>query len=90
MLADQPIDYVGLGCTHYPFLLPQLQKITHGRYHFIDVGIPVAQRVKHLVNSLVDPAPPKHHFLTTASPQKIQKALKLLLNIDTKVVKVNL
>lgn len=45
MLANQ-VDQIVLGCTHYPFLLPQMQEIVGEKAHFINPAIAVARHTK--------------------------------------------
>lgn len=44
-LLDQGADVIVLGCTHYPFLLPVMQKIAGPEVEFIDPAPAVAKRV---------------------------------------------
>ncbi|NJL11908.1 MAG: glutamate racemase [Microscillaceae bacterium] len=68
MLAA-PIDQLVLGCTHYPFLAPLLEKITEGRVHLINPAIAVARQVRRLLVSAKDlqrcPQIPEYQFYTT-------------------------
>lgn len=48
-LVKEDIDYLVLGCTHYPFLIPQLRKILPETIKIIDSGEAVARRVKSLL-----------------------------------------
>jgi len=43
------IDYLVLGCTHYPFLIPTIRKITGDRVTILDPAPAVAQRTKYLL-----------------------------------------
>jgi glutamate racemase len=42
----QNMDCLVLGCTHYPFLIPQIQKITGDSVQIIDSGLAVAKQTK--------------------------------------------
>jgi glutamate racemase len=44
------IDHLVLGCTHYPFLIPAIRKITGNRVTILDSAPAVAQRVKFLLS----------------------------------------
>jgi len=48
-LVDEDIDYLVLGCTHYPFLIPQLRGILPESVEIIDSGAAVARRVESLL-----------------------------------------
>lgn len=50
MLA-QNIDCLVLGCTHYPFLIPQLKDIVGDSIKIIDSGLAVATQTKVILNS---------------------------------------
>ncbi len=43
------IDYLVLGCTHYPYLLPQIQKIIPPHIKVIDSGYAVARQTKNIL-----------------------------------------
>ncbi len=45
MLAKN-IDYLVLGCTHYPYLIPEIQKIIGKNVTIIDAGLAVAKQTK--------------------------------------------
>ena len=49
-LLDRDIDYIVLGCTHYPFLRPNIERvIVHRDIKVIDSGEAVARRVEWLL-----------------------------------------
>lgn len=49
-LLDKGIDYIVLGCTHYPFLRPQIEAVIGDRdIKVIDSGEAVARRVEWLL-----------------------------------------
>ena len=60
------IDYLVLGCTHYPYLIPQIQNIVGGKVQIIDSGLAVAKQTKaileqyQLENTSVQKG--EHHF----------------------------
>ena len=43
------IDYLVLGCTHYPYLIPQIQKIIGSEIRIIDSGYAVAKQTKRVL-----------------------------------------
>ncbi|MEG1759416.1 MAG: glutamate racemase [Alistipes sp.] len=54
-------DQIVLGCTHYPFLLPVMERVTAGRtVTLIDPAPAVARRVEQLLNQLNLRAIPGH------------------------------
>ncbi len=49
-LIEQGADTIVLGCTHYPFLLPVLQKIAGSNVLFIDPAPAVAKHLKEVLS----------------------------------------
>jgi glutamate racemase len=45
------VDCLVLGCTHYPFLIPQIEKITHNKIKIIDSGRAVAKQTNAVLVS---------------------------------------
>lgn len=93
MLA-QGIDTVVLGCTHYPFVIPLIQRITGESVRVIDPAPAVARQVQRLLvaGSLTDLAPPalentarRVHpllrFATTGDPIRLEGMLARLLGV---------
>lgn len=62
------IDHLVLGCTHYPYLIPQIKKIVGDKVTIIDSGEAVAKQTKtilkkyHLLNQ--SSKKPQHLFLS--------------------------
>jgi glutamate racemase len=79
MLANN-IDHLVLGCSHYPYLIPQLTKLLPNNIKIIDSGEAVAKQTKSIIlkNKLQKKASnqPDLQFITNSS----DKTLKLLLN----------
>ncbi|MDR0660523.1 MAG: glutamate racemase [Prevotellaceae bacterium] len=48
-MLDANVDHLALGCTHYPFLIPQIEKITQNRIIIMDPAPAVAKHTKHLL-----------------------------------------
>lgn len=51
-MLDAGIDYLVLGCSHYPYLVPTLKKILPPHVSIIDSGMAVAKQTKHVLQSL--------------------------------------
>ena len=64
-MIDAQIDYLVLGCTHYPYLIPLLLKLLPKHIKIIDSGLAVARQTKAVLE--------KHNLLnpqkTTAKPE---------------------
>ncbi len=48
-MVAQDIDYLVLGCTHYPYLIPQIKKIIPKHIKIIDSGEAVAKQTKNIL-----------------------------------------
>jgi glutamate racemase len=73
------IDYLVLGCSHYPFLIPQIQKILPPNITIIDSGEAVARQTfsvlssNSLLNNSVDKS--KNIFYTNSNPKVLNQIL---------------
>lgn len=47
------IDYLVLGCSHYPYLIPQIKKILPESIQIIDSGEAVAKQTLHVLKDIV-------------------------------------
>ncbi|WP_025740961.1 glutamate racemase [Aquimarina pacifica] len=50
-MIDANIDYLVLGCSHYPYLIPVLKKIVSDKVTIIDSGEAVARQTKTVLTS---------------------------------------
>lgn len=63
-MVEQNIDYLVLGCSHYPYLIPQIKKLIPAHIKIIDSGEAVAKQTKkileahNLLNTSTTPATP--------------------------------
>jgi glutamate racemase len=51
-MAEKNIDTLVLGCTHYPFVIPMLNKILGEKVRIIDPAPAIARRVKFLLEQM--------------------------------------
>lgn len=51
-LLEKEIDYLVLGCTHYPYLIPLLKKILPKEITIIDSGKAVAKQTSKILNKM--------------------------------------
>ena len=49
-MIAQNIDYLVLGCSHYPYLIPEIKKIIPNHIKIIDSGEAVAKQTKTILN----------------------------------------
>ena len=48
-LLNEGMDALILGCTHYPFLLPAIRKITGNKIEILETGRPVAEQLRRIL-----------------------------------------
>ncbi len=48
-LLQQGVDALILGCTHYPFLIPAIRKITGEEIQILETGKPVAEQLQRIL-----------------------------------------
>ena len=70
-MIEANIDYLVLGCSHYPYLLPQIKKILPKHIKIIDSGEAVAKQTKNILseknNLNQENHQPKNIFYTNAN-----------------------
>ncbi len=83
-LLDAGVDEIALGCTHYPFLIPLIEKITRGRATILDPSEAVARQTARVVNDLAVPETNSdaHAFYTTGDANEFARVLEKLLNVQ--------
>ena len=75
-MIEKNIDYLVLGCSHYPYLIPQIRKILPSKIQIIDSGEAVAKQTKNILN--------RDHLLTTS---KHSSSNIFYTNANSKVLK---
>ena len=72
------IDYLVLGCSHYPYLIPQIRKILPSTIKIIDSGEAVARQTQHVVQHTTgfnDANQVFHNFFTNTNPEVLEEVL---------------
>lgn len=92
-MMEKGVDTVVMGCTHYPFVIPLIKKITGPDVQVIDPAPAIARQVKRLLESH-DWMPPAEHFagvkfITTGDAEEFSRLLPLFINENAQVMKVN-
>lgn len=88
-MVEKNIDYLVLGCSHYPYLIPQIKKIIPEHIKIIDSGEAVAKQTQkileqnHLLNNSKEKS--SQFFYTNSEPA----VLETILNHKEKVVYKN-
>jgi glutamate racemase len=86
-MIEANIDYLVLGCSHYPYLIPQIKKILPKKIHIIDSGEAVARQTKKVLldigfnseNHLGKPV-----FYTNSNSEVLHSILENKYNINEK------
>jgi glutamate racemase len=85
-MVEKNIDYLVLGCSHYPYLIPQIKKIIPPSIKIIDSGEAVAKQTQKILeqNKLLNHSKEKSSqlFYTNSEPN----VLDHILNYQEKVV----
>lgn len=78
-MVDANIDYLVLGCSHYPYLLPQIKDILPPHVKIIDSGSAVAKQTKTVLekNNLLNEVnhPVSNLFYTNSNPTVLKAIL---------------
>ena len=79
-MLENNIDHLVLGCSHYPYLIPQLTKLLPNNIKIIDSGEAVARQTKSIIlkNKLQKKAnnQPDLQFITNSSDTTLKLLLK--------------
>ena len=88
-MVEKNIDYLVLGCSHYPYLIPQIKKIIPEHIKIIDSGEAVAKQTQKILeqNHLLNNSKQKSSqiFYTNSEPA----VLETILNHQEKVIYKN-
>lgn len=83
-MINEDIDHLVLGCSHYPYLIPQLEKILPKHIKIIDSGEAVARQTKNILiqNQLLSKInmSPTLQFFTNSNKVALEILLKDYLN----------
>ncbi|RUA11986.1 MAG: glutamate racemase [Flavobacteriia bacterium] len=78
-LLEKNIDHLVLGCTHYPFLIPQLKEITGDKVTIIDTGEAIARQTRNILiqENLLNNSKsrPERYFYTNKNKVVLQQIL---------------
>lgn len=79
-MIQKGIDYLVLGCSHYPYLIPQIRSLLPNDVKIIDSGEAVARQTKSILKSLGLLAETQQkipEFYTNTDPKVLQSLLQL-------------
>lgn len=84
-MINENIDFLVLGCTHYPFLIPILLELLPNHVKIIDSGEAVARQTKVILESHeifnTSSLKGKSEFYTNGNPEIIKSLLNNSLNV---------
>ena len=84
-MVEKNIDYLVLGCSHYPYLIPQIKKIIPSTIKIIDSGEAVAKQTKKILEELQLINPSKGNstyvFYTNSNPEVLKKIVNPLESV---------
>ena len=84
-MIEANIDYLVLGCSHYPYLIPQIKKILPEHIQIIDSGQAVAKQTQKILKekigftSAVKNAP---IFYSNTNPKVLNEILGCKYNVE--------
>lgn len=80
-------DHIVLGCTHYPFFRPLVDKIAGEDVTIIDPAPAIARRVNDILEDqhlkALDDDAPKYHFYSSGASSTMKSLLEDVLHVDT-------
>lgn len=81
------IDYLVLGCSHYPYLIPQIKKILPAHIQIIDSGQAVARQTQFVLQEKVGLSAlhkPEPIFYTNTNPRVLQEIIGTPFKVSAK------
>jgi glutamate racemase len=86
-MIEADIDYLVLGCSHYPYLIPQIRKILPAGIGIIDSGEAVARQTRNVLQQQAgfsDNPAPETAFYTNGDPSVLAAILEHRYMVTTK------
>jgi len=95
MALDPQIDAIILGCTHYPLLMPKIQKYLPAGVRIVSQGDYVASSLQSYLerHPQIERKCAKHtsvHYLTTENPAKFKESAQIFLHEEIEVENITL
>ena len=81
------IDYLVLGCSHYPYLIPQIKKILPEHIRIIDSGQAVAKQTQKLLKEKIGFTSATNNeptFYSNTNPKVLNETLGCKYNVEQK------
>ena len=89
MLKDD-VDCLVLGCTHYPYLIPQIRALVGNKIQIIDSGEAVAKQTKSIleINQLTNENKVKGKYQFYINKNK--KVLENIISLKNEAIKIDM
>lgn len=87
-MLEAHVDYIVLGCSHYPYLMPQIRKIVPHTIAVIDSGEAVARQTENILRQnqlLGNDTNANQIFYTNGQPEVLQELVGVAYEVKTKV-----
>lgn len=84
-MIEADIDYLVLGCSHYPYLIPQIKKILPDHIQIIDSGQAVAKQTQNILREKTGFANTQKSnpiFYTNTNPKVLKEILENKYNVE--------
>ena len=84
-MIEANIDYLVLGCSHYPYLIPQIKKILPEHIQIIDSGEAVAKQTKNILRDKVGFSSAEKSepiFYTNTNPKVLTEILENKYSVE--------
>ncbi|MFV8345052.1 glutamate racemase [Flavobacterium sp. ZB4P13] len=86
-MIEANIDYLVLGCSHYPYLIPQIKKILPEHIQIIDSGEAVAKQTQNILREKVGFSSAENSepvFYTNTNPKVLSEILENKYSVEKK------
>lgn len=84
-LVQEGVDVIALGCTHYPFVAPLIQRVAGPAVRLLDPSEAVARQVGRVLAGEQASGLGRHTFVTTGDPRLLAAAARRLLGMEVQV-----
>ena len=88
-MLEQNVDQLVLGCTHYPFLIPQIKKIAGNQLHIVEPSMAIARQTKRILEQqkLLNTGQnkPRHIFYANKDTRALQTYLQPFKDVQIKL-----
>jgi glutamate racemase len=87
-MLNADADQIALACTHFPFLMDEIQKIVGEGVRLIDPGPAVARQTARVMPEGVQPSDEPNEYFTSGDAEKLREMLKLLIGVEAETQSV--